>query len=226
MKIASIPTEKELFYNTIADKWEKKINNRETEKRIKVIFDQLLNGVDLKNKKVLEVGCGLGFFSKKMYRKGALITGIDVGEKLVKITSKKIPGGKFLVGSALDIPFRKNEFDIILCTEVIEHTEDPKRAISELFRVTKQGGIIIITTPNKTYKPLFDLLSFLKIRLYQGNEKWLGTNELKTIILKNKGKITSERHFNFIYPSPMFDWLERYGFLQNLMINQGYRIKK
>lgn len=220
------PTKKELFYNSIADKWEQKINNRETEKRIRIIFDGLLSGLTLKNKKVLEVGCGLGYFSQKMSQKGAVVSGIDVGEQLVNITRKKVPNGKFIVGSALEIPFKNNEFDTTLCTEVIEHTEDPKKAISELLRVTKVGGFIVLTTPNKVFKPLFDLLSFLKIRIYQGNENWLGISEINKCIAKNKGKIIKERYFNFFYPTSILDKFEKIDILRHLMINQGYLIEK
>jgi 2-polyprenyl-3-methyl-5-hydroxy-6-metoxy-1,4-benzoquinol methylase len=226
MKSKYLPTAKELFYNKIADRWETKINNKETEKRIRVIFNELLTGIDLKNKKVIEVGCGLGIYSLKMSQKGAVVTGIDVGERLIKISRKKVRNGKFVVGSALDIPFRKDKYDITLCTEVIEHTENPERAISELFRVTKPGGYIILTTPNKVFKPVIDLLSFLRIRLYQGNENWLGINELKKCIARNNGKIILEKYFNFFYPIPILDKFEKYTFLQNLMINQGYKIKK
>lgn len=226
MKTTSLVTEKELFYNSIADRWEIEINKKETEKRIKVIFDELLDGIDLKNKKVLDAGCGLGFFSKKMYQRGALVTGIDIGEKLVKITRKKVPAGEFRVGNVLNIPFGDGKFDIVLCTEVIEHTKNPKKAISELFRVTKKGGLIIITTPNKMYKPLFDLLSFLKVRIYQGYEKWLSIREIKKIISTNKGLIIKEKHFNFIYPTAFLDKFENYDLFTKLMINQGYLIKK
>jgi 2-polyprenyl-3-methyl-5-hydroxy-6-metoxy-1,4-benzoquinol methylase len=226
MKSKYLPTAKELFYNKIADRWETKINNKETEKRIRVIFNELLTGIDLKNKKVIEVGCGLGIYSLKMSQKGAVVTGIDVGERLIKISRKKVRNGKFVVGSALDIPFRKDKYDITLCTEVIEHTENPERAISELFRVTKPGGYIILTTPNKVFKPVIDLLRILRIRFYQGNENWLGINELKKCIARNNGKIILEKYFNFFYPIPILDKFEKYTFLQNLMINQGYKIKK
>jgi len=226
MKNNLTPTVKELFYNSIADKWEIRINRREMEKRVKIIFNGLLAGVQLKNKRVIEVGCGLGYFCQEMSRRGAVITGIDVGDKLIQIAKRRSPSGKFMVGSALDIPFRKNKYDITLCTEVIEHTENPAKAISELFRVTKPGGMIIITTPNKFYKPFFDLLSFFKIRLYQGNENWLSINNLKKIIARNKGEIVKERYFNFFYPMTILDMFEKYGYLKNLMINQGYLIRK
>ena len=220
------PTAKELFYNSIADKWEEKINNKETKKRIKIIFNELLKNISLKNKKVIEVGCGLGFFSQKISQKGAAVFGIDIGEKLVNITNNKVPNGEFIVGSALDIPFKDNEFDLTLCTEVIEHTEDPKKAVTEILRVTKNGGFIVLTTPNKTYKPFFDLLSFLNIRMYQGNENWMGINELKEYIAKNNGVIIKERYFNFFYPSLILDKFEKIKVFRNLMINQGYLIKK
>lgn len=215
----------ELFYDSISDLWSSKINNLETSKRLNVVFNQLLKGVLTKDKKFLEVGCGLGYFSKKALRKGVLVTGLDIGQNLVEKCQKDMTKGKFVVGSATKLPFKKSSFDIVLCTEVIEHTNNPKKAINELIRVTKKGGYVVITTPNKVYKPFFDLLGILKIRPYHGNENWFYPWELKKYLLKNKVKIVKEVYFNIIYPHKVLDSFEKYPFAKFLAINQGYLIK-
>lgn len=216
----------ELFYDSIADNWDQIITYKvETSKRIRIIFDDLLSEIDLKDKKFLDAGCGLGFFSKRAFSKKAKVTGIDIGGRLIARCKKTIPGVNFMNGSVTRMPFDDKSFDIVLSTEVIEHVEDPVDAIQELFRVVKPNGYIVLTTPNKVFKPLFDLLSFCKVRSYQGNENWLFPWHLKEIINKNGGKIEKERYFNFIFPNKFLDIFEKYGFIKYLMINQGFLIK-
>jgi 2-polyprenyl-3-methyl-5-hydroxy-6-metoxy-1,4-benzoquinol methylase len=217
---------KELFYENSADVWPKYINNAETNKRLKVVFADLLVPVDLKGKKLLEVGCGMGYFSQMAIKKGARVTGLDVGKKLISISKSKCPTGNFVVGSALRLPFKSGDYDVVISTEVIEHCENPQKAISEIIRVLKPGGKAVITTPNKLFKLLFDFLSWIKIRPYQGNENWLSREEMKRAIIKSGGKIVKEKHFNFIYPTPALDMFEKIPVFENVMINQGYLITK
>jgi len=220
------PSEKELFYNNFAPKWEKYINNVETNKRLKVVFFDLLKGISLKDKDFLEIGCGLGYFSLEASKRGFNVTAVDVGENLVDITKRRVKKGEFIVCSASQLPFKNNSFDIVLCTEVIEHVENQVKAFDEMFRVLKKGGYLVLTTPNKLFKPLFDFLSLTKIRAYQGNEKWFYSNEIRRIFRKKKADIVKEVHFNFICPNRILDYFEKLHFLKFLMINQAYLIKK
>ncbi len=217
---------KELFYDSISNVWASKINNSETNKRIKVVFNDLLTKKDLKGKKFLEVGCGLGYFSNIAYKSGAKVTGIDIGPNLVKINKKLTPKCTFKVASASKLPFKDNSFDVVLSTEVIEHVDNQKDALKELARVVKKGGILVITTPNKLFKPLFDFLSFTRIRLYHGNENWIYSWDMLKIMKKNGLKLDEESYFNFIAPNYFFDLFENVDLLRNLMINYGFRFVK
>jgi len=216
---------KELFYENFSSQWDRKINKRETEKRLKVVFNELLEGHSLKGAKVLEIGCGLGYFSERAYKLGAKVTGVDVGKNLLKISKKRVPKGIFILGSASQLPFSKESFDFVLCTEVIEHVENQRKAIEEMFRVIKKGGMLVITSPNRFFKPLFDFLSKIGVRPYHGNEKWYYPTTLKGILSK-KGKILKEHYFNFLFPIDFFNRLEKFKQFRNLMINQGYLVKK
>jgi len=218
-------SKKELFYNEYSDKWESKINKTETNKRLHVIYNILLKNINLSGKNFLDVGCGLGYFSEIACKKGAVVTGIDVGEELINKVHKKLPNGKFITASISKLPFKDRCFDIVLCTEVVEHVENQKKAISEIMRVVKKGGLIIVTTPNKNFQSLFILLSNIGIRPYHGNEKWFSLGELKHI-LSRYGLIIKEYYFNFIFPSKITDYFERYERLKSLMINQSYVLKK
>lgn len=217
---------KEMFYDNISDIWAKKINNSETNKRVKVVFEDLLPKKDTKGKKFLEIGCGLGYFSNKASRLGAKVSGIDIGPKLVAINKKLTPNGKFMVSSASKLSFKDESFDVVLSTEVIEHVENQKAALKEMSRVLKRNGILVITTPNRIFKPLFDFLSWIRIRPYHGNENWIYSWDMVRIMSQNGLKLEKERYFNFIAPNAFLDKFENIKILRHLMINYGFRFRK
>ena len=219
-------TKKELFYNEFSDEWESKINRQETEKRLKVVFGKLLEGINLRGKKFLEIGCGLGYFSERAVGLGAEVTGLDIGEKLIEKVKQRVPKGKFFVASASNLPFRNESFDVVLCTEVIEHVDKQKAALSEMLRVLKRRGVLAITTPNRIFKPLFIFLSSVGLRPYNSNEKWLFPWEMRSRLVKQGTKIIKEEYFNFIYPIRLLDFFEKFRLLHLLMINQGYLVSK
>ena len=219
-------TSKELFYDSFSGQWEEKINNAETNKRLFVVFNLLLNKKDLKSKNFLEVGCGMGYFSNLATKAGAKVTGVDVGPKLIAICKSKNKKAKFMVASASSLPFKDSSFDILLSTEVIEHVENQNKAIKEMARVLKRNGILVITTPNKLFKPLFDFLSKIGIRPYNGNEKWFYPWELKKLLERNSLKVVKEYHFNFIYPVYFFDQLENLPLFNIFCINFAFKLRK
>ena len=219
-------TKKELFYNEFSNKWEGEINKKETLKRLDVVFGKLLQGINLRGLEFLEVGCGLGYFSKKAFTLGARVTGIDVGENLINKSKQKVPQGKFFVASISNLPFKDETFDMVLCTEVIEHVENQNKGFKEIYRVLKTDGLFVITTPNKIFKTLFDFLSLVGIRPYHGHEKWFYSWQFKKILTKTGWRIIKKYYFNFLYPNKLLDLFERFGILGNLMINQGYLVSK
>ena len=224
--VKSLGSHKELFYDRFSNVWDKKINNSETEKRIKVIFNEFLSSKDLKGKKFLEVGCGLGYFSNKAFTMGANVTGIDIGPNLVAINKKKTPKGQFKVASASKLPFKDNQFDVVLSTEVIEHVDKQNQALGEMARVLKKGGMLVITTPNRIFKPLFDFLSITKIRPYQGNENWIYSWDMLKFFESKGLVLEKERYFNFIMPNDFLDRFERIFLFKHLTINYGFRFRK
>jgi len=133
----------------------KRINNTET------CFREAIK--DNPKQKVLDVGCGDGyhlcvFNSTDDIRRNVRFYGIEKSELRVEFASRacnelSFTNIDFLVGSADDLPFPDNYFDIILCSDVIEHLLHPEKCFSEMNRVLKRGGVVIVTTPNKTTFP-------------------------------------------------------------------------
>lgn len=101
--------------------------------------------------RVLDIGCGTGFFSKKIseiYPK-AEIYGVDVSRSALLIAKQNYPKIKFIESDAeLKLPFRNEFFDLIISGENIEHIKDVDTYLLEINRVMSGNGILILTTPN------------------------------------------------------------------------------
>lgn len=111
----------------------------------------------LKPKTILDIGCGEGFVDAFLFQKNPQyqIRGIDISKKAIRKARVRVP--KLLVqqGDACNLPFKKNTFDLTLCTEVLEHLDNPQKAILEARRVSKRYCLFSI--PNE---PIFSLLTF------------------------------------------------------------------
>ena len=136
--------DKMFFYDRFASEFDSKVNMYDTNRRLEVVFNEFLLEENLNNKLFLDAGSGTGWFSKEAILRGANVYSLDVGENILAEVAKKC-NSKRVIGSVLEIPFDDNYFDVALCTEVIEHTPDPRKAVNELARVTKKNGIILIT---------------------------------------------------------------------------------
>ena len=118
----------------------------------------------LKGKRVLDVGCGGGILSEAMSASGASVTGIDAGDKPLKVAQLH------LLESGLEVEYRKmtveeladeqpQSFDIVTCMEMLEHVPDPASAVQACARLTKPGGRCFFSTINRNPKSyLFAIL--------------------------------------------------------------------
>lgn len=88
--------------------------------------------------RVLDVGCGAGNLLSKLPPCRAF--GVDVEPEILR-------GG--VAGDAAALPFRDGVFDIVFCSEVIEHVPDPDGLVAELRRVLRPGGVAVVSTINR-----------------------------------------------------------------------------
>ncbi len=114
-------------------------------------LENLLRNFDVRNKRVLDVGCGDGVLVHKLAKLGVeKSVGIDPSEEAIDFAKKMTQGGsltEFYTGTAYALPFDNKCFDYITSSEVIEHLQDPKQMLNEMKRVWTGRGAIIITTP-------------------------------------------------------------------------------
>lgn len=100
---------------------------------------------------ILDAGCGEGFVLSHLKKQGiiAKATGIDVSEDAVAAARKNVSGITFTSCSIYKLPFKDNEFDTVLCNEVLEHLESPEKALAELKRVARNR--IILSVPHEPW---------------------------------------------------------------------------
>lgn len=113
---------------------------------------------DVPNGSILDVGCGEGFTLNKLQEQGIgkKLEGIEYQKRAIALGKKQYPKLVIKQGSIYDLPYKANSFDLVLCTEVLEHMDDPKKALSELVRVSKK--YLLLSVPNEPFFMLAQLL--------------------------------------------------------------------
>jgi ubiquinone/menaquinone biosynthesis C-methylase UbiE len=94
--------------------------------------------------KLLDVGCGSGFFSNLAHTKGINVVGIDASTPLIEQAKKRNSTIKFLTGEMEELPFKDHTFDIVCAFNSIQYAESVKNAILECKRTLKEKGKLVI----------------------------------------------------------------------------------
>lgn len=104
-----------------------------------------------KNQKILDLGCGNGRLIELIDNYQVDYLGVDYSKELIKEARKKHPNYSFKIADAVNLPFNKNDFDLIFSIAVIHHIPTKTlriKMVREINRVLKPGGKIIISTWN------------------------------------------------------------------------------
>ncbi len=108
-------------------------------------------GEDKGNLIILDIGTGYGVYRSHLLSKSACYIGIDVDESGLKRAQEDDRGADLVLMSAEHLAFKDDLFDIVLLIEVLEHVKDDRKALEEIHRVLKPGGLAILTAPNKLF---------------------------------------------------------------------------
>ncbi|MDC0931320.1 bifunctional 2-polyprenyl-6-hydroxyphenol methylase/3-demethylubiquinol 3-O-methyltransferase UbiG [Methylophilaceae bacterium] len=166
------------------------------------------SSVNIKGKKILDVGCGGGILSESLANEGADVTGIDQGDRVIKIAKlhAKESGIKVKYKHINIEDFYKNtdeRFDVITCLEMLEHVPDPNSIINTCSKLLMPGGKIYFSTINKNLKAfLFAIIG----AEYILNLLPKGTHEYK----------------KFIKPSQLQTWANSNGLSFDSIIGMTY----
>ncbi len=154
------------------------------------------------NQRLLDAGCSYGYMTCHYAKKAEDTWGIDINEEHIAQANEMYPEHNFRVEYLENLSFEDNFFDSIVFTDVLEHTQDKIKSLSELYRVLKPGGEIIISTPHKS---LFGFLDPYNYGFFL-QEYMMPLYKLlyKSVRLIKEGKIPQElnsahkeRHFHY-----------------------------
>ncbi len=167
----------ESFYEGIADRFEGLDHPADVRRRLVMVFDECVSHTPLAGRRTLDAGCGYGLFSAAAAARGGLVVSLDIGERLVA-RARARAGSAGVVADASYLAIRDESFDVVIASEMVEHTPAPPRAIEELARSVKVGGLLVLTTPNRAWQGVVRTASRLRLRPFRGLENFVGWDEL------------------------------------------------
>jgi len=159
-----------LYFERLGSRFDQWMSEYDVSRRA-ILISALLPR-DASARTCLEVGCGTGRISEVIAPLVKDLTVCDISAELAKRTGVRLA----VVASeqdAVSLTFPDGSFDLVVSSECIEHTPDPRKALREMVRVLRPGGVIIVTSPNAVWYFALMIAQALKIRSYAGPEKWL-----------------------------------------------------
>ena len=184
----------------------------------------------LKTHDILDVGCGEGDVSVALHElTGSRVVGLDISEVVVDHVRKRgLEAHRVAIGDE-PLPFSDETFDLVYMAEVLEHLHHPDRALTEISRVLRANGHVLITTPNLAclpnrfllalgLQPLFSEVSEVKVlgrgsvRLGDGGEP---VGHVRLFTKRALVQFLSLHGFEMVAlrgvasGNPKFDWLQR-----------------
>ena len=155
MRMTNIDQQEVKKFSDIAEQWWNKDGDFKPLHVINPLrANYIKEKIELKNKKVLDVGCGGGLLCESLYDFGAKVTGIDAagpGIEVAKIHAQKNNKYiKYFEKTAEELNTEYIEYyDVVTCLEVLEHVPDPKSLVRTCVQLLKPGGLIFLSTINK-----------------------------------------------------------------------------
>ena len=151
---------------------------------------------------VLDVGCGQGMFLAELQAEFPCMKphGIDISPTAVKLAQSRVRGGRFEV---LDLAtgYLDEKFDLVICSEVLEHIQADRMAISHLAAMT--GKHLVVTTPQGRMRPS---------EVMMGHVRNYGYEELVQKLVQGGLRVKQAIQWGFPFYSPLYrDFLDRIG---------------
>jgi 2-polyprenyl-6-hydroxyphenyl methylase/3-demethylubiquinone-9 3-methyltransferase len=173
-------TESEYCHERLGDRFATALSDYDTRRRVEVLVDDFLAPAARPGATALDVGCGLGFFSQPLHLRGVRVTACDLGPKLVEQTRIRV-GCHAVVADALNLvqQFGREQFDMVVSSECIEHTPAPEQAVRQMAGVLKPGGYLALSTPNVLWQGVVQAATLLRLRPFDGFENFSSWSGLR-----------------------------------------------
>lgn len=170
-------------------------------KKLKIIA-KLMGAEKNISKNVLDVGCASGWFLSEFalrYPK-AVFAGVDVHKKAIDYGKKRYKNLKLICSDAHSLPFSNGSFDVIICAEVLEHVENPKKVLKEIKRVLSKDGIAIIEmdTGNFLFRLVWYWWTHLRRGVWRNSHIHTFNTKILEDMIKHSGfNIKQKKVFNY-----------------------------
>jgi GT2 family glycosyltransferase/ubiquinone/menaquinone biosynthesis C-methylase UbiE len=157
--------------------------------------------------KVLEVACGGGIYSRKLIKRGCEVFAIDINRGAIN-SAKIVTDGKsnLVIGRAEALPFQPGAFDKVVCMCALEHFEDDEKALAEMHRVLKSGGVIVLTVDSFTY----EVEDYLKEK-HKKNHNVMNYYSLPLLKMKLQSVGFTLTYHKFLLNSPLSSFFFKFG---------------
>jgi len=131
-------------------------------------YDAILKRIPSKTRTVLDLGCGDGFLSCRIAERGYQVTSVDLSSNRLKRFKEQADRLNIqqIVSDIAKVDLPSESFDLIVCSEVIEHLPNYKDVLAEVWRLLKKEGHFIVTVPNNQKLKIFTCPHCLK-KFYQ-----------------------------------------------------------
>jgi 2-polyprenyl-3-methyl-5-hydroxy-6-metoxy-1,4-benzoquinol methylase len=137
---------------------------------VELVQDLIKKGIISNFDSAIDIGCNRGLYSKLISELGyEKVLGIDIEESLIKVAKQNFEDSEDDKSIKFDIVNAENidlnvKYDFILCTEVIEHTQNQHKTVENLKQILNKGGVAIITLPNVISYPY--ILTWISYKLH------------------------------------------------------------
>ena len=207
------------WYDDVAYSFIKRYEGFEGDYWKKFEEDRILKAIDVKNKTVLDLGCGHGRITFELAKNAKKVIGLDISEKLVAVARKrqkkcKIRNAIFIVGDAAKLPKFGNQFDMVIALGMFEYMQNPAIFLGNIRRVLKKNGILVFTFHLNL--PLVDKIAKKNYKGKLSRRKWLKVwhtkNGIIEIVQSNGFKPYKIESFGHVLPTAMFRILKMRNF--------------
>lgn len=151
----SDPDQIERHYDALADSWEAFVRGAAKEEILWPAVSSLLP--DVEDSRVLDAGCGNGYYAALLAEQGADVLGIDASEEMIRVAREQYDEAVEFRRGDLESPLddiADESFDLVVCQHVFSHLADLETTVAEFARILRPGGSVVVST----HHPFHDFL--------------------------------------------------------------------
>lgn len=108
---------------------------------------EMISHVPAGAKRILDLGCGTGFFLAELEQRHPGAIGLDISHAMLKVSDQYVPGARLVTGDAERLPFRPGTFDVVFCKGSLHHTRDHVAFLTHCRKALGPGGVLIMSEP-------------------------------------------------------------------------------